>query len=51
MMKRIMFYHFTNFRDTNAKFYHLKKVKFYIILKNNYVYVNTMIVKYNLKIC
>ncbi len=45
----LSFYH--NFHDTNAKFYHSKRFKIYIILKNNYVYVDIMIIKYNLKIC
>jgi hypothetical protein len=52
MMKRIMVCHFTIiFMTQNSKFYHSRKVKLYIILKNNYVYVDTMIVKYNFKIC
>ncbi len=38
------FYH--NFHDTNVKFYHSKRLKIYIILKNNYVYVDTMIINF-----
>ncbi len=44
--------HFTIiFMNTNPKFYHSRIFKIYIILKINYVYVDTMIVKYNFKIC
>ncbi len=45
----LSFYH--NFHDTNIKFYDSRRLKIYIILKNNYVYVNTTIIKYNLNIC
>ncbi len=45
----LSFYH--NFHDTNIKFYHSKIIKIYIILENNYVYVNTMVIKYNFNIC
>jgi hypothetical protein len=51
MMKRIMVYHFTIIFDTNEIFYHSKIFKIYIILNNYYVYIDTMIVKYNFKIC
>jgi len=40
-----------DFHDTNVKFYHSRRLKFYIILKNNYVYVDIVIIKYNLNIC
>jgi hypothetical protein len=45
----LSFYH--NFYETNVKFYNSKRLKIYIILKNNYVYVDNMIIKYNLNIC
>jgi len=45
----LSFYH--NFHDTKVKFYHSRRLKMYIILKNNYVYVDTMIIKYNFNIC
>jgi hypothetical protein len=47
MMKKnigLSLYH--NFHDTHIKFYHSRKLKIYIILKNNYVYVDIMIIKY-----
>ncbi len=49
MNNGLLFYHY--FHDTNENFYHSRRFKIYIILKNNYVYVDIMIVKYNLKIC
>jgi len=45
----LSFYH--NFHDTNVNFCHSRRFKIYIILKNNYVYVDTMIIKYNFNIC
>jgi len=42
---------YQNFHDTNAKFYHSRRFLIYIIFKNNYVYVDTMILKYNFKTC
>jgi hypothetical protein len=42
---------YQNFHDTNAKFYHSRIFLIYIIFKNNYVYVDTMILKYNFKTC
>jgi hypothetical protein len=44
----LSFYH--NFHDTNVKFYHSRKFKIYIIFKNNFIYVGTMIIKYNFNI-
>jgi len=41
---------YDNFHHTNVKFYHSRKLKIYIILKNNYVYVDSMIIKYNFNI-
>jgi len=43
----LSFYH--NFHDTNAKFYHSKIFKIYIILNYYYVYIDTMIVNINLR--
>jgi hypothetical protein len=45
----LSFYH--NFHNTNVKFYHSRRLKIYIILKINYVYVDIMTIKYNLNIC
>ncbi len=45
----LSFYH--NFCDTNVKLYRSSRLKIYIILKNNYVCVDTMIIKYNFNIC
>jgi hypothetical protein len=45
----LSFYH--NFHEKNVKFYHSRKLKIYIILKDNYVYVDTIIIKYNFNIC
>ncbi len=45
----LSFHHY--FCDTNVKLYHSNKLKVYIILKNNYVYVNIMLIKYNFNIC
>jgi len=45
----LSFYH--NFFDTKVKFYQSSRLKIYIILKNDYVYVDAMIIKYNFNIC
>jgi hypothetical protein len=45
----LLFYH--NFCDKNVKFYHSTRLQIYIILKNNYVYVDIMIIKYSFNIC
>jgi hypothetical protein len=38
---------YDNFHDMNVKFYHPKRLKILNHFKNNYAYVDTMIIKYN----